>query len=332
MDEQQSKALEYARIYRGLGLIPLPSRSDDKRPTMASYAEFRNSPVPDEIYTEAHWRAHNVQIMTGAKTSGSRKLVVVDCDGELAHAAWLRICKFHGYTPKTWLVKTGGGGFHYWFLLSQRIHECPTKQIWALWDTWGTDGNGAWTKHAEVKILGDGALAVAPPSIHVETGRRYALSLDISGERNIFGEVSQCPSWLLSMPRAHLPRTAYDGSPKGGVGPPFSQTKNIKKCAYLGSESRRVVLDSIPDKQALAHDWGLRFAGSKPNQHGWISCWAVERDGNRPSGSFHVETGVYFDFNTCESYSLLDLGVLLGHFADWRACLSSLHPSPELHP
>ncbi|WP_445151143.1 bifunctional DNA primase/polymerase [Baekduia sp. Peel2402] len=93
----------------------------------------------------------NIYAITGS-VSG---IVVLDCDDEAAVQYWRGL--FGGTLDKTAAVRTGGGGWHFWFqtegqpIPSRASNGGPT---------------GKWDFQA------DGKGVIAPPSIH-ESGRRY---------------------------------------------------------------------------------------------------------------------------------------------------------------
>ena len=89
----------------------------------------------------------NLAIVTGL-ISG---LVVVDCD-TAEDAAWWQ--EHHSPTPL--VVTTGRGGSHFYYRYPDRPIAPRT----------GILGR-------KIDIRGDGAIAIVPPSIHPETGKRY---------------------------------------------------------------------------------------------------------------------------------------------------------------
>ena len=306
-------AARAARIYRDLGLSPLPSRGDRKMPALPEYRQHRSEPLPDCWFRD--WKAPNIQLMCGCEAYGPTKILVVDCDGEEAKRAWGKIASAHGPLDYGWLVKTGSGGSHWYFRVPDDVTSVPTGMIWGVWDTYGDDGRGKWCKHKEIKILGEGALAVAPPSRHVETGAKY----EFCGFNPVTkSELPEAPRWLLDMPRLSAPRFGEKES-RGRSSP---------------SPNRQQLLDSIPDKAALAASWGLRLTSVGPNQSGWMTCRAVGRDDSTPSAAFHAQTGIYKDFSDGSTLGLFDLAAALGAFGDWkeaiRWCESTFLPSPYL--
>ena len=310
--DDTDRAQRVANWYRSVGLSPLPSRRDSKRPDLSEFTTNQSEPLCQERFDD--WRTTNIQLMCGHAAYGTTKLVVVDLDGYQAELVWAEMCKKHGGHEDTWEVRTGGGGRHIYFLASPHLKGAtvaPFKSgiLWGVWDTWGQDGRGEWLKHKFVQILGDGALAVAPPSLHVETGTRYEF-IDRHCPKTI-SLPADMPGWLASMPRLGKPRFFHDD---------VERKKEIVKPSgeWRGRMGRSDVLALIDDKLSLAESWGLRTSSGSPNQNGWISCRAVGREDRNPSASFSPQTGAYHDCRESKTMSLFDLGVALGQFSTWQ--------------
>lgn len=318
-----ARAREVALAYRKLGLVPLPSRMDDKRPTI-DHGVFRTKPVPEGVYSETKWGTTNIQLMTGQATSGSTKIMVVDCDGQRAREVWSLMCKANGMPSSSiWVSSSPSGGRHFYFGVPEG-RTIKTRVVWGIWDTWGPSGKGGWVKHAEVKILGEGSLVIAPPSVHVEhPGQRYAFEPGFSPREHRYPAVA--PDWLVHM--------APVQSPKAAVGMLAESGKIVPRKAFVSEASLDMIQDGISarDKEAIAVSWGLRL--SARNGDGWVHCHCIGRDDERPSAGFHPATGRYHDHTTGETLSFFQLGVSLGAFDSpvncakwcaWRAIGSTL--------
>jgi hypothetical protein len=317
MNHDFARALEHARFYRTLGLVPLGSRLDSKRPVDPEYAKYRTERLPTVAFTMDEWRTTNIQLITGARTSGATKIVVVDLDSKESVAAWKRICSSHDYKPNhPWIARTGGGGWHIYYRLPPEVEECRSRLLWGLWDTFGRHGKGDWCKHKEVRLLGDGSLVVAPPSFHVDSGKPYYWVGN--GKRGPVGVPlpETAPEWLLAMPGVQTPKTA-------------AEERVIPTPATAGEQAprgrrydRAAILQAVhpADKVALARGWGLRIAAGSANGRGFLPCHAIDRDDSHPSCSFHVDDGFYKDQRDGRTLSFFDLAVALGAFRDWRDC------------
>lgn len=139
--------LQAALDYHKLGWSVIPVSPRGKKP-LVSWKRYQDRlPTPDRI--RAWFRKHpdaNVGIVTG-ETSG---LVVVDFDVHRGADPKAFAKRF----PTPLVVKTGGGGFHYYFAFPEG--ETIRNSV-------GEDG---------VDIRATGGFVVAPPSVHA-TGKRY---------------------------------------------------------------------------------------------------------------------------------------------------------------
>jgi hypothetical protein len=311
---ESERALQCALHFRKLGYNALPSKARLKAPDLDRYADHWDRPLPDSVYES--WKARNVQLMTGVRW----RLCVVDCDGEEARAVWAAMCREHGHEPRTWTVETGGGGLHAYYTLPDRLDACPSRRLWGLWDTYaGRDHRGDWLKHREVRLLGDHALVIAPPSAHVETGRPYRF-LDGLGPRR-WERPAEAPGWLVRFPAIVAPRCTED-RPAPRVDVPARRPASNGQ-----SFGRRDVLDAIgPRKHEVAARYGLRLAARGPNPKGWVCCHAFDRADRVPSASIHHQTGVYHDQRDDRRLSFFDLLARLAplDFPDWRAAVNAL--------
>jgi Bifunctional DNA primase/polymerase, N-terminal/AAA domain len=131
------------------------------------------------------WPDANIAIVTGARS----RLIVLDIDprhdGDKSLA---KLEKKYGPLPVTWMVRSGGGGWHLYFLLPEGVH-CPSREIAP-----GLD------------VKADGGMIIAPGSLH-QSGQRYELA------ESAIPPVP-CPDWLLKLaqekPQAQPRQTPSD--------------------------------------------------------------------------------------------------------------------------
>lgn len=319
MQHEFRHALSSAKFFRSIGLVPLPSRMDEKRPTLCEFKCYQHDPVPVGLYQPDQWQTTNLQLMTGALTSGPTKIIVVDLDGPEAVGAWKRLCARKGYTHKgIWISRTGGGGIHLYYRLPVGTASCESRLLWGLYDPrGGQSGSGGWVNHKEIRLLGDTSLVVAPPSKHVKTGKDYQWIGKWSPA--VFALPVEAPEWLLSEPGLETPTTA--------IKPSKSATSGYRP--HSGESSRDTVLRSMtPDRKlALAISWGLRVRGGAHSRQAWVSCHALDREDETPSAGFCPSTGVYHDFGGSQlKLSLFDLSVALGAHRTW---LDAMHEAQD---
>ena len=147
-----------AYTLRGWSVIPV---GIDKRPLIPweSYQHQRATPEVIKDWYKKYPDA-GVAVITGVISS----IFVVDVDprhgGDLAP---------YGLLPATWVVRTGGGGWHFYF---KGIQSCRTGIV------------------PGVDIKGEGGYVVAPPSGH-PSGSQYVVEVET--------EVTDPPAWLLAL-------------------------------------------------------------------------------------------------------------------------------------
>ena len=156
-------ALKY--IEAGFSVIPL---GKDKRPCptpgggLFVWKELQERyPYPEEVHLWwGEWKAHGIGIVTGAISGIS----VVDIDAKSGGLETMKTLRL----PLTWTVKTGGGGWHYFYNYSPHAPQGA-----ALYK--GIDGRN------------DGGYVVAAPTLH-ESGNRYEWTLKEGIDREDFPE------------------------------------------------------------------------------------------------------------------------------------------------
>lgn len=142
---------------RGMAVLPLHARS--KKP--ATTHGFKDATANAESIAE-WWAVHpddNIGIACGEMSDG---LMVIDldshedADGADYLAEWEAE---HGELPDTLTVRTGSGGTHLLYRVTEEVRPSVNESI-------------------AVDIRGDGSYIVAPPSVHPVTGMRYEVAHD----------------------------------------------------------------------------------------------------------------------------------------------------------
>lgn len=284
----QRAALEY--LSRGCN--PLPSSRASRHPVVP-YAEYWDRPVDASLISNWPWEvACNVQVMCGTRWN----LAVIDLDGPHAPAAWEALT-LHRPAPRTWTVRTGGGGLHLWYSTPPGLEALPSVTLWC-------GGN-----HNALELLADRKLVIAPPSRHWRTGMPYR--------------------WLVGpgdMPRpAILPGWIVDVACHIAVPEPAPvlDRKNLRS-VQAGHFDRREVLAALPDPTALVRSWGLRVVGSRPGCRGWLACRAIDRPDGRPSAGWHPGSCYYSEPARRLRLSLYECGVALGRYRTWTDAVDDL--------
>lgn len=285
-------AIQYRLRY---GWNPLPSHRSEKRPVLA-FSRWWDTPIEGAIL--ANWDTYgtpNIQLMCGARWG----LAVVDLDGETARDVWSMMGLYHE-TPRTWSVKTGGGGWHLWYRLPEGLTSFPKRTVWR------SEG----VRHSAIDVLGDNSLVIAPPSLHVTTRRRYEFSVGPAE----MPTPAMMPDWMI-----HLP--AVPTRPIPARVAPIGLSPRLP-ASMRGVYHTRAVLAAIRDKAALAASWGLRLTGKRRGD--WLECHSVVREDEHPSAGFSRVSGYYCEPGAPLHLSLFDLAVGLGQFTDWREACNAL--------
>jgi len=116
------------------------------------------------------WPQASIGVATGAKAG----IWVLDIDGEAGRESLKALELVHGPLPDTLRVRTGGGGWHYYF----------------KWPICGRVGNRTGVEPG-LDVRGEGGYVIAPPSAH-ESGHSYRWELE-----GIDIDVS--PEWLFDI-------------------------------------------------------------------------------------------------------------------------------------
>jgi hypothetical protein len=294
-DPDIERAREAATFYQSFGWNPLPSDPALGHPPY-TYTALRDSGAPDRIWD--HFPLPCVQVPTGRRWG----LVVIDLDGEVARDAW-QAWTLHRPIDPTWTVESPRGGLHLWFEVPRDGAPIPWRFLWRLPDPSRKDG---WAKHEGIELLGDGRLAMAPPSYRIGPGgRRREYSFTTGRGPSDIGRPAPLPDWIFLLPDVKLPRRFH-----GRIARMRFKAPGM---AVAGRFRFRAVLDAIQDKTSLAASWGLRIASRVPNDAGWLRCHAIGREDRKPSASFHAESGYYWEPDA-PRLGLFELGVALGAF------------------
>lgn len=317
--DQVRKARKWAEFFDGKGWQVLPSRSDDKRPK-TTFAQWWEGGGPSAGWLWDHYPSENIQVMTGRYWN----LCAIDLDGEKGIEAFQQMCADHGVKmPFTWKVTNDRTqGVHLWFSLPDRFRKGPrikSRRLWGVWDQTLKEGKGDWQKRANIELLCDGSLVMAPPSIHPVKGTRYQFHRGSSPHEMSYP--AQIPLWLLTMPSAD-----ETIRPKKKVEPWF-QSREPGSFRHVKPEwlpcPPSQVKQAIHDKASLVVRWGIRLPTRKTNEAGWIKCHDFDRADDHLSASFNPRTGQFWR-PMVGTVCLFRLAVEMNIYPDWRAACTDL--------
>lgn len=161
------EALNYANNF-DWAVFPLIPR--DKKPlTPNGYHDATKNPNNIKSFWEK-WPNANIGIVTG-DVSG---FWVLDIDGEIGQENLDKLQDFYGELPQTRIIRTGGGGLHYYF---------QNEPEYTIQNSAGKIAKG-------IDVRGNGGYVVAPPSVH-ETGNFYVTENA--------SPIVKAPTWLIEL-------------------------------------------------------------------------------------------------------------------------------------
>lgn len=181
---------DYARLAMSWGWIPIPlkgwkngaSPGGWKRPFLPKWDQTNQENAMRHIEREK--ALENIGVLTGAPSG----IFVVDIDVKSGGLElWRELIREHG-EPFTFTVKTGSGGYHYYFKYTEKVAHLRniTKAV---------KGRG-------IDIRTNGGQIIMPGSKNYDTGELYKVKIPLEGKSpydpntNIIA-LSEIPEWLL---------------------------------------------------------------------------------------------------------------------------------------
>lgn len=296
--KHREDALKWARWYRARGYNPLPSCPGRRMPSwpgMSGYARERDEGIPPGLLAGPRWPNANIQVATGARWG----LAVVDLDGAAGRATWRSWAAERG-CPRTWAVLTPRGGMHLWFRVPPGSGPVPNATLWS--------GPG---EHEAVELMGDGRLAIAPPSYKTIDGQRVPYRWATGRGPMDLAFPADLPPWVQGL----VPAPAAPSPAPSRPGP-----RLVHRGRHFDHGDVLGVLDDDA-RLYLAVAWGLRLASARPNHAGWYRCHAIGREDRNPSASFHPGKGIYTEPHQGVYLRFFELAAALGAYATWAdAC------------
>ncbi len=318
-----ARGLKWAREYEKRGLSVLPTRADDKRPLLPTFAEYWGGGAPPVDQLWRRWPSGSLQIITGPR------VVVLDLDGRPGIERFEQWCRERNYRlPRTWVSSSDRReGKHIWFSRPRGLGDrvIPTlRPLWGVWDPKIADRHGkvigGWKRRSSVELLADRALVVAPPSIHPKTGLTYCWHKGSSPVEVPFP--APLPLWVLGIEPSKRPE-APARSDRTTV-PSVRPVRRLVRGSLDLPCAPRAVIAAIPDITGLVRDeWGLGVVDGRPNLRGYVKCHDFGRVDNHPSAGFRPRDGRFWRPGMgSESFCLFRLGVEMGRYGSWReACV-----------
>ena len=255
------KKLDYAESYlidHNLSIVPLNYKRKNPKIKWNKYRNVLMKPQKIKKYFGKS-KYSNIGIVTGKISN----IIVLDIDKKNNGLETLKELEI----PDTVTVKTGGGGFHYFFQYPEGFDKISNFQ-----NEEALPG---------IDLRADGGYVVAPPSVH-PNGERYRF---VAGKN--FGEIdiAQAPSWLIE----------FIKSKKKPI-KPKSKDKSFKdfygnKNNYPDNEN---IFSKINDIVPIVDLWNEYGDGQKLNSNNKIIC-PFHNDSD-PSLSFNIEENYFHCF------------------------------------
>jgi hypothetical protein len=232
----EAQAIKLAR--RGFPVFPLHTPTgDEAKPCSCNKADCSNvgkhprtvkgllDATTDEIQIAkwwAMWPQANIAIVTGA-VSG---VIVLDVDPKNGGIDTLKgLIDKHGFVNERSVVKTGSGGFHYFFKHpGGRIGNTQGSKTKASYLGFGLD------------LRGDGGYVVASGSLH-ESGKRYEWSVDLP-------QWPEMPAWLRSMIDKHQTQATTVSTVSLGAGEPLESGSRHPQLLQWAAKMRQAGLST----------------------------------------------------------------------------------------
>ncbi len=233
--------LAAALTYADDGLRVIPILPGQKRPALSAWQD-KATTDPDLIeqwWTK--WPDHGVGIACGA-ASGIFVLDVDNAGGKVGDEALAALVSKYGDLPETYTVRTGSGGWHFYFRFD------PDRPI----------RNGSLGTNLDIR--GEGGQVLAPPTIHPVSGEAYTVHLGVP--------VADAPEWVYGLLTAAAPVPAPVAKP----------TPALPKVA--GEVSPAEAFDAAHTWAELleADGWVLHHV-DRDGEHHWVRPGKDPREG-----------------------------------------------------
>ena len=173
-DNQKNTLNYYKWLSTNFSLIPISLNS--KAPTEKAWPQWclEKRPFQELDFIKMNLNGE-IQIMNaGVATGPASGVIVVDIDDPQGFQQWTNDREINNPLPDTFTVKSGGKSDHFYYRYPTDGNEYGKRNIKGIFD-----------------VLGIGAQAIAPGSIHPKTGNRYTIKKQLP--------ISEAPKWVLDL-------------------------------------------------------------------------------------------------------------------------------------
>jgi putative DNA primase/helicase len=173
--EEQNQRLKYFRwLSTRFSVIPISPTS--KAPIEKGWQKWclEKRPFQEFDFIKMNFNGEIKILNAGVATGPASGVIVVDIDDSEKFKQWTKARDIENPLPSTFTVKSGGKSDHYYYQYPRDGNEYKKRNINGIFD-----------------VLGIGAQAIAPGSVHPKTGNRYTIKKQLP--------IAEAPKWVLEL-------------------------------------------------------------------------------------------------------------------------------------
>ena len=173
--EEQNQRLNYFKsLSTKFSIIPIHPNS--KAPIEKGWQQWclEKRPFKEFDFRKMNFNGEIQVLNAGIATGPASGVIVVDIDDPEGFQQWTKARHIDNPLPVTFTVKSGGKSDHFYYQYPIDGNEYKKRNIKGIFD-----------------ILGIGAQAIAPGSIHPKTGNQYSIKNQLP--------ISEAPKWVLEL-------------------------------------------------------------------------------------------------------------------------------------
>ena len=173
--EEQKQRLNYFKwLSTKFSIIPISPTS--KAPIEKGWQKWclEKRPFQEFDFIKMNFNGEIKILNAGVATGPASGVIVVDIDDSEKFKQWTKARDIENPLPATFTVKSGGKSDHFYYQYPMDGNEYKKRNIKGIFD-----------------VLGIGAQAVAPGSIHPKTGNQYFIKKQLP--------IAEAPKWVLEL-------------------------------------------------------------------------------------------------------------------------------------
>ena len=194
-EQQKQYIINLARLAHSYGFVPIPMRG--KAPIVRGWQKYRNNLLEDtnDIAQGRHPKrvrqvSHLLNITPASKAANSFGIVTGEASGIVVFdidvkdngiAQWNQLVDVNGEIPRTFMVHTGEGGYHYYFKYAPYLANI---------------GNMNSILDKPIDYRTNNGVIVFPGNTSQKTGNQYVI---IDGYDNNVPLIADMPGWLIGL-------------------------------------------------------------------------------------------------------------------------------------